>query len=313
MTPLLLSLALFTGTVQAQAQARLIDGEPEFANCLGSTSCVTNFYQFLGHAMSEQGFTFQQVPLLTSTLVNRRTGFQAGGLVDTFPLTAPRKNLSGKEEKTDYSPVLPRITFGWLGLVPRDIHLGVGGFFFWTPVDIGGATVLLSGADLSASQDLTDRLRGGIEADFTYGRATAPIVASPEQYENRDEFSNPDNILPETYEEVCLPQPNGCIDTFTLANTSVRVGVGYQVHPRLDVSARLGLTWIHERLKVDYDNTTWGLNGLQPSAHLAAHTVWKGRLQLGLGTSVGYRRPTVSESGQGGFFFKFQGGLGVLF
>lgn len=312
MTTMLLALSLSMGAAQAQAQARLIDGQPEFASCLGSTSCVNSFYQFLGHAMSEQGFTFQQVPQLTSSLHVRGEGFTVGALVDTFPLTPPRANLSGKEENTTYSPVIGRLTVGWLGEVPRDIHLGVGGFFFWTPVDVGGATVLLAGVDVSASRDLTEKLRGGVELDFTYGRATAPIVASPEQYENREDWANPDNILPETYEEVCLPQPNGCIDTYTLANTALRAGVGYQIIPNLDVSLRVGLTWVHERLFVDYDKTTWGLNGLQPNAHVGGHYLIKDRVQVGLGSSVGYRRPTVSESGQGGFFYKFQAGFGVL-
>ncbi len=312
MTSMLLALALTTGAAQAQAQARLIEGEPEFAGCLGSTSCVNSFYQFLGHAMSEQGFTFQQVPLLTSSLHVRGQGASAGAMVDTFPLTPPRANLSGKEENTEYSPVIARLTGGWLGEGPRDTHIGAGAFFFWTPIDVGGATALLAGADLSVSRDLTERLRGGVELDFTFGRATAPIVASPEQYENRDDFANPDNILPETYEEICLPQPNGCIDTYTLANTGLRAGVGYQLVPGLDVSARVGVTWVHERLFVDYDQTLWGLNGLQPNAHLAGHYLLKDRVQLGLGTSVGYRRPTVSESGQGGFFYKFQAAFGVL-
>ncbi len=130
--------------------------------------------------------------------------------------------------------------------------------------------------------------------------------------ENRDEFGNPDNILPETYEEVCLPQPNGCIDIFTMANTALRAGIGYRIVPDLDLSLRAGITWVHERLYVDYDQTLWGLNGLQPNAHLGVHYLLKNRLQLGAGSSIGYRRPTVSESGQGGFFYKFQAGFGVL-
>lgn len=311
MLSLLLTLTMTAGTAHAQSQARLIAGAPEFSGCLDSASCVTGFYQFLGHAMSEQGFTFQQVPLLTSSLHVRHQGVSAGVLVDTFPLSPPRANLSGKEENTSFSPVIGRLTAGWLGDGPLDTHVGAGGFFFWTPIDVGGATVLLAGADLSVSRDLSERLRAGVELDFTYGRANAPIVASPEQYENRDEWANPDNLLPETYEEVCLPQPNGCIDTYTLANTGLRAGVGYQIVPGLDVSARLGMTWVHERLYVDYDRTTWGLDGLQPSAHVAGHYLLKDRVQLGLGTSVGFRRPAVSESGQGGVFYKFQAGIGV--
>jgi hypothetical protein len=312
MINLLLSLSLTSGTAFAQGQARLIDGQPEFGECLGSSDCENNFTLFLGHALTEQGFTFQQVPQLTSSLNVRHEGFTVGLLIDTFPLAPPRANLSGKEENTDYSPVIARLTAGWLGQGPLDTHIGAGAFFFWTPVDIGGATVLIAGADLSASRDLSEKLRAGVELDFTYTRATAPIVASKEQYENRDEFDNPDNILTETYEEVCLPQPNGCIDTYTMANTALRLGVGYQVIDNLNVSARLGLTWVRERLDVDYDRTTWVVSGLQPNAHLAGHYVIKDRIQLGLGTSLGFRRPTVSEDGQPGIFYKFQAGFGVI-
>ena len=59
----------------AQQLATLTDGTPEFENCLAETDdCAARFYRFLTHSMVEQGFTFQEVSLLTSPITNRRDG-----------------------------------------------------------------------------------------------------------------------------------------------------------------------------------------------------------------------------------------------
>ena len=206
---------LLVSAALAQGQPTIVDGTPEFQSCLTSSQCADNFYRFLGLSMAEQGFTFQNDPQLLSPTLSRREGWTIGGLLTTFPLAPPRANLSGKEENTSYSPVLPRLFGGWKGEVGSGVA-GVGGFFL-PPIPVGGASALIAGVETGYALRLGDKVRVGPELDFTYTRARAPIVASEEQYENRDSFDNPSNLDPETYEAVCVPE-GGCVDTFTVAN-----------------------------------------------------------------------------------------------
>ena len=104
---------LWVAAAMAQGQPRIIEGTPEFGDCLQQAGCADRFYRFLGLSMAEQGFTFQNDPQLLSPTLSRRDGWTVGGLLTTFPFQPPRENLSGKEEQTSYSPVLPRVFGGY--------------------------------------------------------------------------------------------------------------------------------------------------------------------------------------------------------
>jgi len=304
MWTMLLSAAL------AQGQPRIVAGEPEFAGCLQAAQCSENFYRFLGLSMAEQGFTFQNDPQLLSPTLSRRDGWTVGGLLTTFPFSPPRENLSGKEENTSYSPVLPRIFGGWKG----DMGSGVfgAGAFFLPPIPVGGASALIAGVETGYGFRIGDKVRIGPEVDFTYTRARAPIVASEEQYENRDSFDNPSNLDPEVYEEVCLP--DGCVDTFTTANAGIRVAASVQAGP-LAPYLKLGINTVTERLQVEYDDTTWGLDGVQAVAHTGTLLMVGDHLDLALGGAVGLRPASLNEDPEGGagLYGKLQGSAGWSF
>jgi len=308
---MLILMTILAAPVHAQGLAELVDGTPEFEeDCFeDSATCEDRFLQFLTHSMVEQGFTFQQVSQLTSPLVNRRDGVVLGAQLDTFPFAKPRTNLAGKEENTDYSPVLPRIIAGWTGGDSDGVRTGAG-VFFLPPVPVKGASALVAGFDLGASLPLSGSTRLGAELDFTYTRANAPIVASEEQYENREDYGN--NLQEETYEAVCAPEENGCIDVFTLMNPSLRVGASWELGD-FTPHVRLGATYVREQLYVMYDDTTWLSTGLQYSAHVGGALAVSEGLRLGLGASTAFRPAAISEDGSAGMLLKLQGSAGWQF
>jgi hypothetical protein len=168
-------IVALVATALAQSPAALIDGTPEFADCLDNPGCADRFARFLTVSMAEQGFTFQNEAQLSSAALTRRTGWQAGASLSTFPFAPPRENLSGKEEGTSYSPVLPRLRGGWTG---GSDALAVGaGVSFLPPIPVGGASALVLGAESSVAA-VRGKWRIGGELDFTWTRARAPIVAS---------------------------------------------------------------------------------------------------------------------------------------
>lgn len=305
-------LALLGWTALAQSPAELIDGTPEFESCLDNSTCAESFNRFLSNSMAEQGFTFQHDAVLTTPTTGRKDGGRIGVLLTTFPLRPPRENLSGKEENTSFSPVLPRVVGGWTGAVADGVHLGIGGAFL-PPVPVQGASALVAGADASLAFEVSERVRIGPELDLTLARARAPIVASEEQYENRDSFDNPSNLDPETYEEVCLPQPNGCVDTFTVVSGAARLTASVDAGSGFVPYAKLGLAFVDQRLWVMYDDTTWRVRGLQPSVHLGSTWSHEKGPVASLGTSLAYKGAAISESGAAGAFFKIQGAVGWSF
>jgi len=295
----LLSLAF------AQSQPTIVEGNPEFAGCInGGGACADNFYRFLGLSMAEQGFTFQNDPQLLSPTLSRRDGWTVGALLTTFPFSPPRANLSGKEENTSYSPVLPRLFGGWKGEAGSGI-LGVGAFFL-PPIPVGGASALIAGVETGYGIPIGEKVRVGPEVDFTYTRARAPIVASEEQYEARDDFDNPNNLDPEVYEAVCLP--DGCVDTFSIANAGLRVAASVQVGP-LAPYVKVGINTVTERLYVQYDDTTWGLGGVQGVGHLGSLLMIGDHVDLALGAAFGLRPASLNEdpNGGAGLYSKVQG------
>lgn len=288
----------------AQGQPTIVEGTPAFEDCLQSAGCADRFYRFLGLSMAEQGFTFQNDPQLLSPTLSTRDGWAVGGLLTTFPFPEPRENLSGKEENTSYSPVLPRLFGGWRGTV-GELRAG-GGVFFLPPIPVGGASALVLGAEGGVTIPVSDAVRLGAELDLTTTRARAPIVASEAQYEARDDFDNPTNLDPAIYEEVCLP--DGCVDTFLVTNGGARLVASFGSGPVLPY-VKLGVNLVRERLKVQYDGTTWGLGGVQGVAHGGALLQLGEHVDLALGGALGLRPATLAlEPGGGaGLYGKLQG------
>lgn len=79
------------GTATAQdtgfGSAQLVDGTPEFENCLAQGSaCQTNVYRFLIESMVEQGVAMQNHSQGTSVIVSPGDGIVVGGSITAFPV-----------------------------------------------------------------------------------------------------------------------------------------------------------------------------------------------------------------------------------
>ncbi len=301
-------------TAFAQDTAYLLEGSPEFEEgCLDNDdageegSCEDRFYRFLSQSMAEQGFTFQRHGLMASPTLNHDEGLFVGATLDTFPLSPPRSNLAGKEENTEFSPVLPRFEAAWRGAPgPTDAGLGLS---VLPPVPVNGASALIVGLDGGVAFG-DGPLRGGLDAAFTYARARAPITATEEQYESGD-FEN--NLKAETYEAVCVPA-GGCVDTFTVADTSVQLAVSYRIASWLTPWVRVGGALVQEKLYVMYDDTLWALTGLQPQASVGATSAPHERVFLGASAGVARRGEAITMDGEEpGRFFKLTGTAGYRF
>lgn len=292
----------------AQTAAQLVDGSPDFTDCLDDPQCEGNFLAFLSGSIAEQGFTMQHNPLATSAVVRSGSGVIVGARLDTFPFGPPPTNLSGKEENTQFSPVLPRLVVGWIGEGDRS-RQGAGAFFL-PPVTVGGASALVVGGDLSLARQLSDRMRLGVEADFTYVRATAPVAATEDQLDGRDDFSNPDNLDPDLFADVC--GDTDCLDTFHVANTAVKAVAAWDLGERWGAYGKVGLTYVSERLHVAYDDTTWAVRGLQPSVHGGATVAASDAVLLAAGASVAPKHPGINDGGLP-LFYKLEGSASFAF
>ena len=305
----MLALVVAVATsANAQTTAQLVDGSPDFTDCLGSESCESNFLAFLGGSMAEQGFAMQHDPIATSATVRRTGGFVAGGRLDTFPFGPPPTNLSGKEENTQFSPVLPRLVVGWVGDADGT-RRGIGAFLL-PPVPVGGASALVLGGDVSVARSVGDRMRIGVEADFTYVHATAPVAATESQLDSRDDFSNPDNLDPQTFADVC--GDTDCLDTFRVANAAVHGVAAWDLGDRWGAYGKVGLTYVSERLHVAYDDTTWAVRGLQPSVHGGATVAATDSLMLAAGAAAALKHAGL-DSGGAPLFYKLEGSASFAF
>ena len=298
--------------------ARLLSGTPDFGSCINDDSaCQQRFFGFLGVSMLEQGFAMQGRSLQLSPLLNRRGGWHVGGALHTFPFKPPRSNLSGKEENTSFSPVFPRITGGYSAANDGDGRSWSLGGSLLPPVPVGGASALLLGVDGGLAWGPAKGLRHGLELDLQGVRARAPITATEEQVENRDSFSNPDNLDPQQFEEVCGDDldagASGCIDTYTFLNTSLRWGLSHRFENGFTPGLKLGVTYVHERLQVKYDDTRWGVDAIQPSAHVALAWELGDHVFLGLGGSTALKQANQDPDEKAGFFGTIDGAAAWMF
>lgn len=293
---------------------RYVSGDIEFESCLNSPGCAQKFYRFLGEATLEQGFAMESASPATSSLVHRVEGDEgavAGGMINTFPFTPPRKNLAGKEENTSFSPVFPKLFFGKLW--SKDEHFYGLGFTMLPPIPVSGASALNLGVDGSVSQLMSDgKTRIGLESDFSFIRAKAPVVASKEQMESAEEEGFDNNVKAETFEDRCDPE-TGCIDTFTVANLSLRGGMSWQVCETLFPYVKVGLSVVNERLYVQYDDSKWSTFALQPTAHFGSGWTPAESMFLSTGLSAGLQQANQNPSESLGIFYRLEGSAAVRF
>jgi len=306
-------LALLFLTTAASAgdfgRGALVRGSPDFTGCLDSPACADAFYGFLSESILDQGFAMQHEATMTSATIRAAPGAGvAGGALNTFPFGPPPENLSGKAENTQFSPVFPSLQAGRVVERPDGRRLGLGGAVL-PPVPVAGASALLVAGDVSLAWE-RDRGAWGMESDLSVVRARAPVAATDEQLEDRDSWSNPDNLDPERYAEVCGAA--GCKDTFFASHLGVRAARAWQVgwaRPHLQA----GVNVIHERLSVQYDGTTWALTavqpvvgggvGLEPGEHVFLHA----------GARAGLRQANQNRDGEVGLFTRVQGSAGWRF
>ena len=303
-------ILLLTLTAHADGfgSAQLIAGSPDddsFTGCLASDGCRDSFLRFLGESMMEQGFTMQSHPLILTPLVSGRLGTAVGGSLSTFPFEPPAVNLSGKEENTQFSPVFPRISAGRIAEIGTH-RVGMG-FSALPPIPVGGARAL----ELGMEGAVVDQLGWGVELDLMFLQAHAPITATQEQLDDRDSFSNSDNLDPELYEERC--GASGCTDVFTMSSMGLRGGRVWHLPSGLSPYAKAGVSLLYERLYVMYDETTWGLLAVQPSLHGGTGFQLGESVHLAAGASAALQQPNQSESGTIGVFYKLEGAAAWIF
>lgn len=303
--------ALLSATALAAGlgEAELVSGSPEFTSCFEEDrdtegTCSWRFYHFLAASMGEQGFTFSHTPTHTAAWVRPEPGLLLGARLDTFPFGPPPENLSGKAENTQFSPVLPRVFAGYAWGEQTRVALGLSAL---PPIPVGGASALIVGADGSIAWT-REKIRFGGGLDATYAVAHAPITASQDQFDDRDSFSNPDNLDPATYEAVCGTQEDGCIDRFRQLGLGLRGGLATRALA-VNPYAALGLAFNATQLYVMYDDTTWAMRAIQPSVHAGATWAPLDALLLSAGADLAPHGPDQSEDGAVGLFWKLDGAL----
>ncbi len=292
---------LLSSIAFALPEAQLVEGVPEFTDCLGDPSCEARFGSFLAGSTIDQAFSMRPGPMVASAAIASVDGVVVGARLDTFPLGPPPTNLSGKEENTSFSPVLPRLVAAY-GASDVSAHVG-----FLPAIPVGGASAWVVSGGVTAGKDVGGARLGG-ELDFGFVRARAPIAATQEQLESRDDFSNPDNLDPETFAENC--GDSDCLDTFVVAEPSLR-GVVAVPAGAFTPFAKLGVTFINERLEIAYDQTAWRVRGAQPSLTVGS-TLQVKKLGLALGGALA---PNVAKSATGltPLSWRLEGEAGVRF
>jgi hypothetical protein len=310
-----LGTALLVSSAQAApgngfGSARLVDGQPDFTSCIeDGGDCQSSFFSFLTESMVEQGFAMQDNSVAASPLTHRRKGWLVGGSLSTFPFGPPPSNLSGKEENTQFSPVFPRLTGGYI--TGDDGTQKAIGLSFTPPVPVKGASALGLGLNGALGRGGKEATRQALEADISFVRAKAPIAATEDQLAARDDFSNPNNLDPDQFNEVCGEDVDngagGCLDTYTMLNVSFRAGQSWHVGPGFVPYVKVGVTVVDEWLYIKYDDTKWGVFAIQPTAHAGSSWNAGEHLLLALGASAALRQANQSEESKLGVFTTFEG------
>lgn len=307
----MLIILLATAHAATFGQAQLIEGQPDdggFQSCVSGGSCADTFFGFLTGGMLEQGFAMQDHSLLTNPLVNRHEGWLVGGGLTTFPFGPPVKNLSGKEENTSFSPVFPKIRAGVTGTGKHRRGLG---FSLTPPVPVGGAAALALGVDAGVAFSPAEAASWGMHGDLSLVYAKAPVTATDEQFEDRENLSNPDNLEADQFAEVCGDE--GCKDTFTQLALAGRFGRSWVVGSAFTPYAQVGLSALYARLHVMYDDTTWAVTALQPTVHAGSGWAPGDHVQLALGGSAGLQMRGQQQDGEFGVFWRLEGAAAYVF
>lgn len=290
---------------------RLVEGTVDFESCLSAPACAGDFYRFLGQGTLEQGFAMEGASVATSAVVNRHTGWVAGGLLHTFPFAGPRENLAGKEENTQFSPVFPKILAGKL-FDRGDAHYAWG-ITLLPPVPVNGASALNVGLDASMAKTLDDgSTRVGLDLDFSFVRARAPVVASKDQMESAEEEGYENNVKQEVFDDRCDPD-SGCIDTFQIANLTILGGISWDVNGVLFPYLRGGLAITNEFLYVQYDDSHWRQFGIQPQVQGGAAWTPAEPVFLSLGGATGLKQANQNPADKVGLFYKITGAAAYRF
>ena len=290
---------------------RLAEGTVDFEGCLASPDCASEFYRFLGQGTLEQGFAMEGASVATSAVVNRHTGWIAGGLLHTFPFAGPRENLAGKEENTQFSPVFPKILGG--KRFDRDGTHYAWGVTLLPPIPVNGASALNLGLDASMAKTLGDgTTRVGVDLDFTFVRARAPVVASKDQMESAEEEGYENNVKRDVFEDRCDPD-SGCIDTFKIANLTVLGGISWDLRGVVFPYLRGGLAITNEFLYVQYDDSHWRQFGLQPQVQGGAAWTPTDSIFLSLGGAAGLKQANQNPADKVGLFYKITGAAAYQF
>ena len=266
-----------------------------------------HFALFLARGMSEQSFTLQHLSAQGSAPVVDVEGLSLGVQLKTFPLTPPPENNVGKEENTSFLPFLPSLEVDYRGgSEPRSWSIG---FNLVPPVRVAGATAVVAGLSGAWGRSIREDFRVGAEADFSVGRALAPVTATKEQYEAGELQANTD---PERWENVCAPQPYGCTDSLFLTHLNLRGVAAYAFGRVLRPYVKLGALFFDETFHVQIDLSSWRLRGWLPSFALGTGLNLHPRLNTALEFSAAYRPWTISEMGAG-LLWRVGVGTGYVF
>jgi hypothetical protein len=301
---------LWGGASPAKAafgQMELQNGTPEFESCLKSDDCASRFYRFFSESTLAQGFAMQDVSPLVSALHSPQPGGTAGIQIQTFPLGPPPKNLAGKEENTQFSPVFPKLLLGYRWQ-HEDTTFG-SGLSFFPPIPIQGASAMQVGLQGSYGRNIQEGPhRWGLDLEFTFVQAHAPVTASKDQFDGREEGGFEDNLKEDAFMANCDVEI-GCTDIFTVANLSLTSGLRWALAEKMGLFAGAGFTWLNEFFQVEYDDTTWALMGLQPFVQSGIHWEPTKHWNLLLEGRCALKQENQSTSGMGVFYrFGLAGG-----
>lgn len=286
----------------------------DFANKVrNQESYAVDFINLTAHGMVEQAFTLQANPMQGSAALPGPAGIQLGLELVTFPLKPPTTNLLGKTENTGFSPVLPKLAVGYAhGDLNRDKVAFSAGYSLVPPITIEGAYALVHGLEATVGYHYSEKMKLGLEADLSFGRAIAPVTVPKDQYEASQaaDPSDPiaddfDNVDPVRYEEVCAPQAYGCLDTLGILHGSLRAVATFPISKVAQPYVRLGVEGIHDTFDVEIDASKYLLQGLMPQLGVGANLTLAPKLRATVGALSAYATPVTAKD-SGAFLFRFE-------